>query len=104
MLCTLVPVQKTLSEAGIAVPEELQVICKTLDECRIDFECEKVEVCYDSMVDRLVITLFCEDIIMEYGRTHPFFEAIKRSYAVEFSENDGLPVVTITYTGFQNKN
>lgn len=101
MLCTIIPVQKTLSEAGIVVPEELQVICKTLDECRVDFECEKLEVYYNSSTDHLVITLFCVDIIMENGRTHPFFEAIKSSCTVEFSENDGLPVVTITYTGFQ---
>ena len=98
MTATYISVMKALDDAGLCAHEELRSICMRIDECCVDFGCERLEVLADPVDASLELTLFFDDIIMEHGRKHPFFEAIKTACMVEFSAKDDLPVVKIQYT------
>lgn len=103
MVSTFITVSNALDEAGLSGPDDIRRICLKLDECCVDFGCERVEVVADNETATLDITLYFDDIIMEYGRSHPFFQAIKGSCLLEFFTKDELPVVRIVYEELNRK-
>ncbi len=103
MVSIYIPVMDALKEAGLNESDDVRQICLRLDECCVDFGCERIEVAANGEAATLEVTLCFDDIIMEHGRAHPFFKAIEKASLVEFSTKDGLPVVKIVYAEL-NKN
>lgn len=60
-------------------------VCSVIDQIVSEFECESTEVFIDDETLDLRISIVCPDIVLEYGRTHPFFTLIQHTKSFAFS-------------------
>lgn len=78
--------------------KRLKADCRDLDAVVQDFNCDSIEAEVDEETMELSVSLFCDEMTLEYGRTHPFFAAIRhaKSFGFRNSGEDGI-VVTIIF-------
>lgn len=71
------------------VPEDkrnhLKDVCSIIDRIVSEFDCESAEASIDDDTLDLRISVVCPDIVLEYGRTHPFFTLIQHTKSFAFS-------------------
>ena len=66
----------------------LKANCGLVDRLVREFDCESVEADIDDESLKLTISVVCPDIVLEYGRTHPFFTLIQRTESFRFTAVD----------------
>ena len=64
--------------------KRLKSDCKLLDAVVQDFNCDSIEAEVDEESMDLIVTLFCEDMTLEYGRSHPYFKLIQHTDSFGF--------------------
>lgn len=57
--------------------EKLKTDCALIDQLVYEFDCESAEADVDDDTLKLRISIVCPDMVLEYGRTHPFFTIIQ---------------------------
>ncbi len=93
------PVIELVSEGtgqfdGYALNKEkygmLDVICKTADRLVSEIEdCECVNASIDDTTKQLTISILCDDVIFQHGRTSVFFQLIQMLSSFSFSKAKG---------------
>lgn len=79
--------------------ENLQTSCNIIDRLIPEFDCESIEAGVNDTTMALHIELICPDMILEYGRSHPFFEAIKGVKSIQFSAAGDNLKINLEFTG-----
>ena len=62
----------------------LEKDCEEMDAVVRDFNCDSVEAEVDESTMDLIVTMSCEDMTLEYGRSHPFFQATRHTSSFGF--------------------
>ena len=73
--------------------------CIIIDRLVSEFECESAEAEIDRNAMKLTISVVCMDIVLEYGRTHPFFSLIQNVESFSFSEFEDSLRISFTFAG-----
>ena len=82
----------------------LKTDCTIIDRLVSDFDCESVEADIDEETMKIKVSITCPDMILEYGRTHPFFTLIKNTESFSFyAEGDSLKVDFVFAGLWENK-
>lgn len=85
--------------------EQLKKDCGLIDKMVVDFDCESAEAEVDDETLKLRVSLICPDMVVEYGRTHPFFELIQHTESFGFSASDGNLKIDVVFAGlWEHKN
>ena len=79
--------------------QNLKTDCALIDRIVSEFDCESVEAEIDDKEMKLTIYIVCPDIVLEYGRTHPFFSLIQHVGSFAFSAVDDSIRISFTFTG-----
>ena len=80
--------------------KKLKMNCNELDSVAQEFNCEAVEAEIDEDTMGLTISLLCEEMTFEYGRSNPFFKAIQWTNSFGFKQSeDGNLLVFFRYDG-----
>lgn len=64
----------------------LRDICVIIDELAQELDAEALDVSIDEYSRRLSISIECEEMVLEYGRTSDFFKLIKMVDSFSFSK------------------
>lgn len=72
----------TISDAN---KKNLKTDCDLIDRIGSEFDYESAEVDIDGETLKIKVSIFCPDIILEYGRTHSFFTLIQHAESFGFS-------------------
>lgn len=78
--------------------------CELIDRLVKEFDCESAEVDIDDGTLKLKISIVCPDMILEYGRTHPFFSLIQHTESFSFSAFGDSIRVNFVFAGLWEKN
>ena len=65
--------------------EGLKKDCGLIDRLVSEFDCESTEADIDDETMKLRVSSVCPDVVLEYGRTHPFFALIQHTESFSFS-------------------
>ena len=68
--------------------KRLKLDCSEMDAVVQEFNCESVEAEIDEETMELTVSLACEEMTFEYGRSNPFFKVIQRTSAFGFKQSD----------------
>ena len=80
--------------------EQLKKDCDLIDKIVTDFDCESAEAEIDDDTLKLKVSLVCPDMIVEYGRTHPFFTLIQHTESFGFSAMSGESMkISLVFAG-----
>lgn len=72
---------------------QLAESCNIIDSLVEEFDCESTEASVDDDTMQLKVSIICPDMVLEYGRQHPFFLLIKQASGFRFSSiGDSLKV------------
>ena len=89
------------------IPEDkrksLQTDCALIDRLVSEFYCESVEAEIDDETMKLTVSIVCPDMILEYGRTHPFFALIQNTESFSFSAVEESLLVNFVFAGLWEK-
>lgn len=89
------------------VPSEkrdtLKKDCELIDQLASEFDCESAEVDVDNETLDIRISVVCPDMVMEYGRTHPFFTIIQHTASFGFSTTNDSLKVDFVFAGLWEK-
>lgn len=70
--------------------EQLDEICGLVDDVfqmfDDEFGCDALTVDVDPTTKELIFNIVCEEIILQHGRTHPFFSLAKLVDSIRFSK------------------
>lgn len=92
----------------LVVPENkrknLQTDCVLIDRLVSEFDCESVEADVNDETLKLRVSIVCPDMVLEYGRTHPFFSLIQHVESFSFSAVEDSLKVDLIFAGlWENK-
>lgn len=77
-------------ELNRAKYEMLDAICRATDKLVGEIEdCECVNASIDDMTKQLTISILCDDVIFQHGRTGAFFQLIQMLSSFSFSKAKG---------------
>lgn len=85
-------IEESSKEFGTAYVLQPQVLdrlysaCKLVDEIVPELDCDVVDVSVNTSSKQFTIMIICDDIVLEYGRTHKFFQLIKMVNSFVFSK------------------
>lgn len=68
------------------VREKLGKVCELVDEIVPELECNSLDISVNMDTKQFTIMIVCDDMILENGRTHKFFEIIKMLDSFAFSK------------------
>lgn len=78
--------------------KKLKMDCSEMDTVVQEFNCESVEAEIDEETMELTISLACEEMTFEYGRSNPFFRVIQMAKSFGFKRlEDGNLTVFFRY-------
>ena len=83
--------------------ESLRTNCTLIDRLVSEFYCESVEAEVDDETMKLTISIVCPDMILEYGRTHPFFTLIQSTESFSFSTTKESLMINFVFAGLWEK-
>ena len=83
--------------------ESLQANCTLIDRLVHEFDCESAEADIDVETLKLRVSIMCPDIVLEYGRSHPFFTLIKDTESFSFSAVDDSIQIDFVFAGLWEK-
>lgn len=82
----------------------LKTDCELIDQLVSDFDCESAEADIDDETLKLKVSVVCPDMVLEYGRTHPFFTLIQHAESFSFSTIEDSLKVDFVFAGlWENK-
>lgn len=82
----------------------LKTDCELIDQLVSDFDCESAEADIDDETLKLRVSVVCPDMVLEYGRTHPFFTLIQHAESFSFSTIEDSLKVDFVFAGlWENK-
>ena len=82
----------------------LQADCTLIDRLVSEFNCESAEADIDDETLKIKVSIVCPDIVLEYGRTHPFFTLIQHTESFGFSAVEDSIRVDFVFAGlWENK-
>lgn len=73
--------------------------CALIDRLVSEFDCESTEATVDDETMKIKVSIVCPDIVLEYGRTHPFFTIIHHTESFGFSTVDDSLKVDFVFAG-----
>ena len=82
---------------------KLKTDCILIDQLVSEFDCESAEAEVDDETMKIRVSIVCPDMVMEYGRTHPFFTLIQHTDAFSFSAVDDSIKVDFVFAGLWEK-
>lgn len=78
--------------------------CELIDRLVQEFDCESATAEINDETLALTISVNCYDMVLEYGRTHSFFDLIQRTASFNFSVEGDMLKVSFVFTGlWENK-
>ena len=77
----------------------LKADCSLIDRLVAEFDGESVEADIDDETMKLKISIVCPDMVLEYGRTHPFFSLILHTESFGFSAVDDSLKIDFVFDG-----
>lgn len=83
--------------------EILKTDCALIDRLVSEFDCESVEADINNETMKLTVSVVCTDMVLEYGRTHPFFTLIQNAESLSFSAVEDSLKVDIVFSGLWEK-
>lgn len=81
----------------------LKASCALIDRLVSEFDCESVEADINDDTLKLTVSIVCPDIVLEYGRTHPFFTLIQNAESFSFSAVEDSIRVDFVFAGLWEK-
>lgn len=83
--------------------KNLKTDCELIDRLASDFDCESVEADVDDDTMKLTVSVVCPDMVLEYGRTHPFFTLIQHTESFCFSAAGDSLKINFVFSGLWEK-
>ena len=84
--------------------DNLKTDCALIDRLVSEFDCESAEAEVDDETMKIKVSIVCPDMVLEYGRTHPFFTLIQHTESFNFSAVEESLKVDFVFTGlWENK-
>lgn len=84
--------------------KKIQKDCILIDRLIAEFNCESAEANIDDETMKLKVSVVCPDIVLEYGRTHPFFSIIQHAELFSFSAVEDSLKIDFVFAGlWENK-
>lgn len=84
--------------------DNLKTDCALIDRLVSEFDCESAEAEVDDETMKIKVSIVCPDMVLEYGRTHPFFTLIQHTESFSFSAvGDSLKVDFVFAGLWENK-
>lgn len=86
-------IEESTKEFGAAyalqskVLDRLYVACELVDEIVPELDCDAVDVSVNTSNKQFTIMVICDDMVLEHGRTHKFFQLIKMANSFAFSKS-----------------
>ncbi len=81
------------------IKKRLKTDCALIDRLSTEFDCESAEAEVDDATMKLHVSLVCPDMVLEYGRTHPFFTLIQHTESFSFSAVEDSLKVDFVFAG-----
>lgn len=66
--------------------DKLDSICDSVDKFIEDFDCEYFDVSVDDITKQFTISIVCDEMILEHGRSNEFFKLIQMLSSFSFSK------------------
>ena len=82
-----------------AKKKNLKTDCDLIDRLVSEFDCESAEADIDDETMKLKVSVVCPDMVLEYGRTHPFFTLIQHAESFSFSAVEDSLKVDFVFAG-----
>ena len=85
-------IEESTKEFGAAyalqpkVRDRLYAACELVDEIVPELDCDTVDVSVNTSNKQFTIMVICDDMVLEHGRTHKFFQLIKMVNSFAFSK------------------
>ena len=79
--------------------KNLKTDCDLIDRLVSEFDCESAEADIDDETLKLKVSVVCPDMVLEYGRTHPFFTLIQHAESFSFSAVEDSLKVDFVFAG-----
>jgi hypothetical protein len=79
--------------------ETFETACEEIYELVQEFDCECMDVDVDEFTKRLTISLECDEIVLQHGREHCFFDLVKRTNSFSFSKDGEFLRVSFDFDG-----
>lgn len=86
-----------------AKKNDLKTDCALIDRLVSEFDCESAEADIDDDTLKLRVSIVCPDMVLEYGRTHPFFTLIQHTESFSFSAVEDSLKVDFVFAGLWEK-
>lgn len=83
--------------------KNLKTDCTLIDRLVSEFSCESAEAEVDDETMKLRVSVVCPDMVLEYGRTHPFFTLIQHAESFSFSAIEDSIKVDFVFAGLWEK-
>ena len=83
--------------------KNLKTDCTLIDRLVSEFDCESAEAEIDDETMKLKVSIVCPDMVLEYGRTHPFFTLIQHAELFSFSAVKDSIKVDFVFAGLWEK-
>lgn len=83
--------------------KNLKTDCTLIDRLVSEFDCESAEAEIDDETMKLKVSIVCPDMVLEYGRTHPFFTLIQHAESFSFSAVEDSIKVDFVFAGLWEK-
>lgn len=83
--------------------DRLKTDCILIDRLIAEFDCESTEAEVDDETMKLRVSIVCPDMVLEYGRTHPFFTLIQHAESFVFSAVGDSLKVDFLFAGLWEK-
>lgn len=83
--------------------KNLKTDCDLIDRLVTEFDCESAEADVDNETMKLRVSVACPDMVLEYGRTHPFFTLIQHAESFGFSAVEDSLKVDFVFAGLWEK-
>lgn len=86
-------IEESTKEFGTAyvlqpkVRDRLYAACEVVDEIVPELDCDVVDVSVNTSSKQFTIMIVCDDMVLEHGRTHKFFQLIKMVNSFAFSKS-----------------
>lgn len=86
-------IEESAKEFGAAyvlqpkVRDRLYAACEVVDEIVPELDCDVVDVSVNTSSKQFTIMIVCDDMVLEHGRTHKFFQLIKMVNSFAFSKS-----------------
>ena len=82
-----------------AKKKNLKTDCDLIDRLVSEFDCESAEADIDDETLKLKVSVVCPDMVLEYGRIHPFFTLIQHAESFSFSAVEDSLKVDFVFAG-----